>query len=312
MKGIENLSCMNFDLTEEQNMFLDQVSRACREIREFEDKAYLERRYNEKIYPILRKAHLLGIPISQIYGGAGADILTYVLATQRLGQEGFSVRTFFSAHISIGQLVIQEFGNEEQKERYLKKTTSGEMIMAFALTEPTSGSDPASLRCKYEDRGDHYVLNGSKCWISNATKARLITTYARDKETKKISAFIVEAESEGYSVEEEKNKMGVVTSDTGSIYFDDCPVPKENLLFEEGKGLNVAFGALMNGRLSVAAGCVGVMEDCLKEAQEYAKQRVQHGKEIAKHQLIQRHIAIISTNLEAAKFLTYRAALAKM
>lgn len=309
---MENLSIMNFDISEEQEALLEIVDKACQEIRPVEEKCYLEGRFNDRLVEIARRAHLTGLPLDEAYGGQGADLMTYVLALERIGREGSSVRTFFSGHLSIGALTIQKWGNEAQKQKYLPKAASGEWIMAFALTEPTAGSDPAALRTTFEDCGSYYKLNGSKQWISNGTIAHVVTTYARDQKTDRISAFIVEADSPGYRTELHKHKMGLTTSDTGMIYFDDCIVPKENLLGEPGQGLTVAYTTLMAGRLSVAAGCVGTMQDCLDEAVHYAKERVQHGKPIAKHQLVQRHLGIISANLEAARYLTYSAAYAKM
>ena len=307
-----NLSIMNFDISEEQEALLKIVDKFCEELRPIENQCFLEGRYNDQLIELAKRAHLTGLPIDEEYGGEGADLLTYVLALERIGREGSSVRTFFSGHLSIGALILQQWGNEDQKRKYLPKVAAGEKVMAFGLTEPTAGSDPGSLRTTFEDCGSYYKLNGSKQWISNGTIADVITAYARDPESDRISAFIVDADSPGYRTEEHKHKMGLITSDTGMIYFDDCIVPKENLLGELGQGLTVAYTALMAGRLSVAAGCVGTMQDCLDEASNYAKERVQHGKPIAKHQLVQRHIGKISTNLEAARHLVYAAAAAKM
>lgn len=312
--GFANLSRMNFDLTDEQTLLLEQVGRACRELRPFEDRAYLEQRFNDQLIPTFRKAKLLGLPVSREYGdGQGADILTYALALERIGEEGSGVRTFFSGHVSLTQLTLQRWGNKEQKERYLPAATRGDKVLAFALTEATAGSDPASLRTTFEERDGSYVLNGSKAWISNGSIADAVITFAYPRgRSDGMCAFIVEKEFEGYAAREQRHKMGLVTSDTGLIYFDECKVPRDNLLGPPGKGLAIAYSALMNGRLSVAAGCVGVIQDCLSEAVSYAKQRVQHGKPIGKHQLVQRHLAIMLTNLEAARLLTYKAAVTKM
>ncbi len=311
--GIDDLSQMNFDVSEEQKLILDEVDRACRELRPFEDEAYLAGKFNQYLVPIFKKAQLLGLPISRLYGeGQGADILTYALALERIGREGTGVRTFLSGHVSLGQLTVQKWGSEEQKERYLPPATKGERVMCFGLTEPTAGSDPASLRTSFEDKGTHYLLNGSKAWISNGSIADAAVIFAYPKGKREgMCAFIVEKGFEGYSSQQQKHKLGMPTSDTGSIFLDNCRVPKENLLGLIGKGLGVAYSGLMSGRLSVAAGCLGVIEDCIEEAVSYAKQRVQHGKLIGKHQLVQRHIGIMSTNLEAAKNLVYKAALLK-
>ncbi len=311
--GFTDLSQMNFEISDEQKLVLDEVDRACRELRPFEDEAYLAGRFNQHLSPIFSKAQLLGLPISKRYGaGQGADVLTYALALERIGQEGTGVRTFLSGHVSLGQVTIQKWADEEQKERYLPAATKGEKIMCFGLTEPTAGSDPGSLRTTFEDRGSYFLLNGSKAWISNGSIADVAVIFAYPKgKTEGMCSFIVEKGFEGYSSQQQKHKLGMPTSDTGSIFLDNCRVPKENRMGPAGKGLSIAFSGLMSGRLSVAAGCLGVIEDCIVEAVSYAKQRVQHGKQIGKHQLIQRHIGDMSTNLEAAKNLVYKAALLK-
>jgi len=311
--GTEDLSKMNFDVSEEQKLVLDEVDRACRELRPLEDQAYLASRFNEHLVPIFKKAQLLGLPISRRYGeGQGADILTYALALERIGREGTGVRTFLSGHISLGQLTVQKWGSEDQKQRYLPPATRGERVMCFGLTEPTAGSDPTSLRTSFEDKGTHFILNGSKAWISNGSIADTSVVFAYPKgKHDGMCAFIVEKAFEGYSAQQQKHKLGMPTSDTGSIFLDNCRVPKENLLGPPGKGLGIAYSGLMSGRLSVAAGCLGVIEDCITESVTYSKLRMQHGKPIGKHQLIQRHIGIMSTNQEAAKNLVYKAALLK-
>jgi len=311
--GFADLSKMNFDISDEQKLVLDEVDRACRELRPFEDEAYLASRFNNRLVPIFRRAQLLGLPISRRYGeGQGADVLTYALALERIGREGTGVRTFLSGHTSLGQVTVQKWGSEEQKQRYLPQATRGERVMCFGLTEPTAGSDPSSLRTTFEEKGDHFLLNGSKAWISNGSIADIAVVFAYPKGKREgMCAFIAEKGFEGYTSQQQKHKLGMPTSDTGSIFLDNCRVPKENLLGPDGKGLGVAYSGLMSGRLSVAAGCLGVIEDCIDEAVGYSRQRVQHGKQIGKHQLVQRHIGIISTNLEAAKNLVYKAALLK-
>jgi len=311
--GFADLSRMNFDVSDEQKLVLEEVDRACRELRPFEDEAYLAGRFNQHLAPIFKKAQLLGLPISRRYGeGQGADVLTYALALERIGREGTGVRTFLSGHVSLGQVTIQKWANEEQKQRYLPPATRGETIMCFGLTEPTAGSDPTSLRTTFEDGESYYVLNGSKAWISNGSIADVAVVFAYPKGKRDgMCAFIVEKGFGGYSSQQQKHKLGMPTSDTGSIFLDNCRVPKENLMGPLGKGLSIAYSGLMSGRLSVAAGCLGVIQDCIDEAVAYSKQRVQHGKQIGKHQLVQRHIGDISTSLEAAKNLVYKAALLK-
>src|SRR5487761_272379 len=308
-----NFATMNFEISDEQKLILDVVDEACKKIRPIEDKCYLEHRFNDSVLPVFKEAHLLGLPISRKYGeGQDADSLTYVLALERVGREGTGVRTFFSGNTSLGQSTLQKWGSEEQKERYLPKATRGEMVMAFGLTEPTAGSDPSSLKTTFEERSGYFYLNGSKAWISNGSIADLLIAFAYPKgKSEGLCAFLVERKFEGFRAEAIKNKLGLPTSDTGLLYFSDCKVPKENMLGPIGKGLSVAYTALMSGRLSVAAGCVGVTQDCLNEAVRYAQERVQHKKKIGKHQLVQREIAKISVDLEASRLLTYRAALLK-
>jgi len=303
---------MDFRITEEQGLLLDQVDRVCQQIRPIEDKCYLEGRKNPSVRELLSKAHLFGLPVSINYGeGAGTDALTFTLVVERLGQEGIGVRTILSAHCSLGEMLLERWGTDDQKRKYLPPATKGDLLMAFALTEPNAGSDPTGIQTTYGKDGPNYILNGSKAWISNGSTAGLITIFAKSKEDGKISAFLVEPKFDGFSSKEITNKLGLPTADVSMVYLNDCSVPSENLLGTEGRGLGIAYSALMNARLSVAAGSVGVIQDCLAESLQYARTRVQHGKEIGKHQLVQRHIAIIATNLEASRQLTYKAAYEK-
>jgi alkylation response protein AidB-like acyl-CoA dehydrogenase len=306
-----NLSQMNFELSLDQRKFLQKVDSACRSIRPHEEKCYLEERLNDRVVPAFGRIGMLGCPVSKKYGGLGYDLLTYALAIERIGQEGASLRTFFSVHISIGQLVLQRWGSEEQKKEYLPDTTNGKSIMAFALTEPAAGSDPSSMTTTFESSGDHYVLKGKKHWIGNGTFANVMTTYAKDPGSGKVSAFIVERDSPGLRTVEMKNKMGLLTVKNAEIYFNNCVVPKRNLLGRKGQGLNIAYSALIDGRISVAAGAVGVMEDCLQECVTHSKARKQHGSPLAKKQLIQDHIARIAVNIASSRWLVYRAAAAR-
>jgi alkylation response protein AidB-like acyl-CoA dehydrogenase len=302
---------MDFSLSDRQRGFLEKVDAACKKIRSHEDRCYLAETRNDMVVPMFAKIGMLGCPVSQEYGGLGMDMLTYALAIERIGQEGSSLRTFFSVHTSIGQLVLQGWGNDEQKKEYLPDTVSGKKIMAFALTEPAAGSDPASMTTTFEETSSGFVLKGKKHWIGNGTFAGVMTTYAKDASTGRVSAFIVDGNARGLRTEEMKNKIGLLTVKNAEVYFDKCVVPKKNLLGTKGQGLNIAYSALIDGRLSVAAGAVGVMEDCLAEAVAYAKSRRQHGGVLAKKQLIQEHIARIAIGIESSRWLTYRAAAAR-
>jgi alkylation response protein AidB-like acyl-CoA dehydrogenase len=302
---------MNFDSTREQDDFISKVNAVCKSLRNIEEECYIEDRFNETLIPEFSKIGMLGCPISKEYGGLGFDILTYCKSLERIGEEGNSMRTFFSVHTSIGQMVLQGWADDDQKKRYLPDTTTGNSIMAFALTEPEAGSDPASMNSHFEDKGEYYLLTGKKHWIGNGTIAGIVTTYAKNLVTGKISAFIVDMSSSGIRKKEMKNKIGLLTIKNAEIYFEECRVPKENLLGELGQGLNIAYSALIDGRLSVAAGCIGVMNDCLNETLAHAKLRRQHGTVLARKQLIQQHISRIIIGKESAKWLTYKAASAR-
>lgn len=308
-----NLSKMNFDVSEEQALILEQVDRACKEFRPIEDKYYLARKINDQVRPFFAKAHLLGLPVSRKYGdGQGADMVTYSLAVERIGREGTGLRTFFSVHMALGQMTIQHWGNEEQKARLLPPSTNGEAIFAFGLTEPSAGSDPAALTTYFEEKEGRYLISGQKMWISLGSTSKYVLVFAYPKGKREgMCSFIVDTESTGFKAELIPYKLGLPTADTSTLYLDSVEVSKEDVLGPVGKGMSVALSGLMNGRLSVAAGCVGVIRDCLDESVRYAGVRFQHGKLIGKHQLVQRHIGLMATNLEAAKLLLLKAAFTK-
>ena len=282
---------------QERAALLADIEAYCQEVRPIEELCYLEHRYNEATVSLAAKHDILGMLVPKQYGGRGADVPTYAAAIARIGREGTSVRTLFSAHCAIGQIPIVEWGTEEQKRRYLPGTVTGERIMAFGLTEPEAGSNPLEMQSTYRRDGDHYVLNGVKYLISNATIADTIIMFAYPEDPgngkRRISAFIMDTDGDGIEREQLTAKLGMPTSDTGMFELDEYRVPVENLLGPESGGFGVAMKTLVTGRLSVAAGCVGVIEDCLASAVEYAKERHQHGKQIARHQLVQEHIAQI-------------------
>jgi alkylation response protein AidB-like acyl-CoA dehydrogenase len=308
-----NLSKMDFDISEEQTMILEQVDRVCKEIRPIEDKCYLEGKINDQARSIFAKAHLLGLPISRRYGdGQGADMVTYVLAIERIGREGTGLGTFFSVHTALGQLTIQQWGNEEQKQRILTPATKGESILAFGLTEPNAGSDPAALTTHFEEKDGKFAVTGQKMWISLGSTAKYVLIFAYPKGKREgMCAFIVDTASPGFKAELIPHKLGLLTGDTSTLYLDKVEVRKEDMLGPPGKGMAVALSGLMHGRLGLGANCVGVIQDCLDESVRYAGVRFQHGKLIGKHQLIQRHIGLMSVRLDAAKLLVLKAASVK-
>jgi alkylation response protein AidB-like acyl-CoA dehydrogenase len=296
----------------DQKRLLADVEAFCVEIRPIEELCYVEHQFNKQVLPLGRKYDLLGMILPPAYGGRAADSVTYAKALARIGREGTGVRTFFSGHISIGQYPILTWGNDEQKHRYLPAAARGEKILAFGLTEPEAGSNPLEMQMTYERRGENFVLNGVKYLISNAGIASTIVTFAYPKgRTGRISAFIVDTGGPGFACEDLTAKMGMPTSNTAMFELTDYVVPVNNLLGQEGEGFRIAMGTLVSGRLSVAAGCLGVIEDCLAEAVNYAKERQQHGKPIAKHQLVQEHIAAIEMDRLAAESVLLRAADAK-
>jgi alkylation response protein AidB-like acyl-CoA dehydrogenase len=309
-----------------QKKLLDDVEAFCQEIRPIEELCYVEHRFNDQVLPLGRKHDILGMPVPEAYGGRGADTATYARALARIGREGTGVRTFFSGHTSIGEYPIMTWGNEDQKRRYLPAAVKGEKVLAFGLTEPEAGSNPLEMQTTYEKKGDHYVLNGVKYLISNGGIADAIVAFgypAQDLPStdipgegtgvraRRISAFIVDTKVPGFTSEDLTAKMGMPSANTAMFEMNDCPVPLGNMLGAEGDGFRIAMGTLVSGRISVAAGCLGVIEDCLAEAVNYAKERHQHGKEIARHQLIQEHIAAIEMHRAATEAMVMRAADAK-
>jgi alkylation response protein AidB-like acyl-CoA dehydrogenase len=291
---------------------LADVEAFCQEIRAVEELCYVEHRFNDQLIPLARKHNLLGMPVPAEYGGRGADTVTYARALARLGREGTGVRTFFSGHTSIGQYPILTWGNDEQKRRYLPASVRGEKILAFGLTEPNAGSNPLEMEMEYERQGDSFILNGVKYLISNAGIATTVVAFAYPKGRQgRISAFIVDLDGPGLAREDLLAKMGMPTANTGMFELANYKVPAANLLGEEGAGFRIAMGTLVSGRISVAAGCLGVIEDCLAEAVRYAKEREQHGKPIGKHQLVQEHLAHIEMDRFASDAVVMQAAQAK-
>jgi alkylation response protein AidB-like acyl-CoA dehydrogenase len=296
---------------------LDDVEAYCQEVRPLEELCYVEHKYNDQVIPLAKKHGLLAMPVPKEYGGRGADSVTYFRALARIGREGTGVRTFFSGHTSIGEYPILTYGNDEQRRRYLPAAAKGEKILAFGLTEPDAGSNPLEMTSTYRKEGDQYVLNGVKYLISNGGIADAVVGFAypagpdgQKAPGTRVSAFIIDR-GPGFVSEDLTAKLGMPTSNTAMFEMTDVRIPAANLLGEEGNGFRIAMGTLVSGRLSVAAGCLGVIEDCLAECVSYAKERHQHGKAIGKHQLIQEHLAAIEQARFASDCVLMRAAEAK-
>lgn len=291
----------------EVDSLMADVTAFCEEVRPIEELCYLEHRFNSEAIDLGKKHNLMGIPVAKEYGGRGADMRAYMKSIVMIGREGAGLRTLFSAHTSIGQKPVMGWGNHEQKKKYLTSSARGERIMAFGLTEPDAGSNPLEMTTKYRREGNHYVLNGVKYLISNGGIADTVAVFAYPENGKRMSAFIVDTDGEGFEKEDLTAKLGLPTSNTAMFELIDYKVPAENLLGEEGDGFRIAMGTLTSGRLSVAAGCLGSIEDCLKEAIAYACGRQQHGKAIAKHQLVQEHIAMIEVARQTTDCLLWTA-----
>src|SRR5262245_24704105 len=301
----------------DRTRLLADVEAFCQEVRPIEELCYVEHKFNDQVIPLARKYNLLAMPVPTEFGGRGADTVTYARALARIGREGTGVRTFFSGHTSIGEYPILTWGSDDLKRRYLPAAARGEKVLAFGLTEPEAGSNPLEMTSTYEKKGDHYLLNGVKYLISNGGIADAVVTFAypRGADGQKapggrVSAFVVDR-GPGFVSEDLVAKLGMPTSNTAMFEMTDCKVPLGNLLGEEGQGFRIAMGTLVSGRLSVAAGCLGVIEDCLSECITYAKERHQHGKSIGKHQLIQEHLAAIEQARFASDCVLMRATEAK-
>jgi len=286
---------------------MDEVEQFCQELRPIEDLCYLERKFNDQVLPLAKKHNLLALPVEKRYGGQQLDSLTLSKVMMRLAREGAGIRTFFSVHSELGQRPIQKFGSEHLKKRYLLPSVKGDCILAFALTEPEAGSDPLAMQASFKETQNGYVLNGVKYLISNSGIAHAIIVFAKGP-SGKVSAFVIDTDKPGFLNEDLHAKMGMYTTNTGMFELQDYLVPKENVLGKLDDGWSIAKYALMGGRLSVAAGAVGVMEDSLEEAVRFAKERIQHKKPIAKHQLIQEHIAAIKLHIESSRLMVERGA----
>lgn len=296
---------------EASELIMKDVDNFCEKLRPIADVCYLEHKFNDQIIPLAKEFNILGLPVPKEFDGRGADIFTYIEAFKRIGIEGTGIRTVFSVQSSLVQKTLMRFGTDDQKERYLKPSAKGEIIFAFGLTEPDAGSNPLELKMNFKKDQDSYFLNGTKYLISNATIADAIIVFAKNTIDGKMSAFMIDTDKEGIEKEELVSKMGTPTIDTGMFELTDYKVAVKNMVGEEGQGWQIAKQALIEGRLGVAAGCVGSIKDCLIEATEYSKERMQYGKPIAKHQLIQEHIAAIELHLSSSDVMVNRAVMMK-
>jgi acyl-CoA dehydrogenase len=302
---------MNLRFTEEQQMMRKMV----RDFAETEIQPFVEKmeegHFPREILNKMAELGLMGITTPEIYGGSEMDFTSYIIAIHELSKVSATVGVILSVHTSVGTNPILYFGNEEQKQKYLPKLASGEYLGAFCLTEPSAGSDAKSLKSKAEKRGDHYVLNGSKVFITNGGEADTYIVFAVTDPTKGsrgVSAFIVEKGTPGLIIGKDEHKMGLHGSRTVQLTFEDMMVPAENLLGQEGEGFKIAMANLDVGRIGIAAQALGIAEGAFGHAAAYAKERVQFGKPIAAQQGIGFKLADMATAVEGSKLLVYRAA----
>ena len=300
---------------EDRERLIADVEAYCQELRPIEEIKYLEREFNPAIASLAKKHGICGMPVPKRYGGRGSDSLTYARMLARINREGSGPRTFFSGQSSIGQYPIIKYGTEDQKLRYLPKSCAGDLILAFGLTEPDAGSNPLEGTTTYRREGDKLVMNGVKYLISNGSIADAVIVFAFPEgatgDARRMSAIIVDTAGDTFEKEQMHSKPGMYTCDTAMFSMNEHVVRGDNMLGKEGEGFRIAMHTLVSGRLSVASGCLGSIEDCLSECIEWAKTRHQHGKEIGRHQLVQDHLAKIEMARATSEAMIERAALAK-
>ncbi|MED3646454.1 acyl-CoA dehydrogenase [Halalkalibacterium halodurans] len=303
---------MNFLLTDEQQMIKKMVRDfAENEVAPTAEERDEEERFDREIFDQMAELGLTGIPWPEEYGGIGADYVSYVIAVEELSRVCASTGVTLSAHLSLASWPVYKFGTEEQKQKFLRPMAEGKKIGAYGLTEPGSGSDAANMKTTAVLEGDDYILNGSKIFITNGGIADIYIVFAvtePEKRHKGVSAFIVEADTPGFSVGKKEKKLGIRSSPTTEIIFEDCRVPKENLLGKEGDGFKIAMMTLDGGRNGIAAQAVGIAQGALDAAVAYANERKQFGKPIGQQQGIAFKLADMATKVEASRLLTYQAA----
>ncbi|MFC5541765.1 MAG: acyl-CoA dehydrogenase [Bacilli bacterium] len=303
---------MNFQLSEEHQQLREMIRDfAENEVAPTAKERDEEARFDREIWDKMAELGLTGIPWPEEYGGAGFDYLAYVIAVEELSRVCASTGVTLSAHTSLAGWPVYKFGTEEQKQKYLRPMAEGKKIGAYCLTEPGSGSDAGGMRTTAVLDGDEYVINGSKIFITNGGIADIYIVFALtnpEAKTRGVSAFIVESSFPGFQVGKKEDKMGIRSSPTAEIIFDNCRVPKENLLGEEGQGFKIAMQTLDGGRNGIAAQAVGIAQGALDAAVEYAKNREQFGKPIVANQGVSFKLADMATAVEASRLLTYQAA----
>ena len=304
---------MDLELDEGQRLIRDTARRfAANEIAPFVREREHDEGFSVDVLHRMADAGLLAGPIPEQYGGAGIDHLSYGLICEEIGKASPSVfTTALTVQISLVSQTILRWGSEDQKRHYLPRLCGGDLLGAYALTEPDHGSDPASMETSARLDGDEWVLNGQKMWISNGAQADLIIVFAqtdRAAQHRGIGAFFVSGDATGLTRRPIEGKMGLGASNTAMLFFDGVRVPRAAVLGRVGEGFNIAMSALDNGRYSTAACAVGIAQGCLEASAAYAKQRTQFGKPIGAHQLVQEMIADMAVETEAARLLVWKVA----
>ena len=303
---------MNFEMTEEHKMIRD----AARDFAQTELLPGVIERDEKQSFPTeqikkLGELGFLGMMVDPKYGGAGMDAISYVFAMEEISKVDASTSVVMSVNNSLVCWGLETFGTEEQKEKYLRPLATGEIIGAFCLSEPEAGSDATSQQTTAIDKGDHYLLNGTKNWITNGNTASVYLVIAQtdvEKGHRGINVFIVEKGMEGFVVGPKENKLGIRGSDTHSLMFTDVKVPKENRIGEDGFGFTFAMKTLSGGRIGIASQALGIASGAYELALQYSKQRKAFGKEISKHQAISFKLADMATEIDAARLLCLKAA----
>lgn len=303
---------MDFGLTEEQQMIRKMVRDfAKKEVAPTAEERDEEERFDRSIFNKMAELGLTGIPWPEEYGGIGGDYVSYVIAVEELSRVCASTGVTLSAHLSLAGWPVYTYGTEEQKQKYLTAMAAGDMMGAYGLTEPGSGSDAAAMKTTARKENGEYILNGSKIFITNGGEADVYIVFAVTDPALKhkgVSAFIVEKNFPGFSVGKKEKKLGIRSSPTTEIIFEDCRVPEENRLGQEGQGFAIAMKTLDGGRNGIAAQAVGIAQGALDAAVDYAKERKQFGKPIASMQGISFKLADMAVKVEASRLLTYQAA----
>ena len=302
---------MQFEFTDEQKAVREMVARfAKREIMPHTADWDKNQTFPVQLFTKLGENGIMGMSVSEQYGGAALDALSTVLALEELSKADAGVGVTVSVHAGLITRIIETFANEEIKRSYLPPMCAGEWLGAFALTEAESGSDASGLRARARLHGDHYVLNGSKQWVTNGGYAKALVVFVRTGEPgpKGISAFLVDRDTPGLRFSEPISKLGIHSSNTVDLVFEDAKVPAANLLSAEGAGYKIALAGLGAGRLGIAAQAVGILAACLETSQRYARDRYQFGRPIGAFQAVSFKIADMAVDLDAARLLLYRAA----